>query len=158
MNKKRLIVLFLLCIYLIGCNKSYNEKDTTVLSVEADDILYEISKVNDEETCVPTKLMIYKDGRYEIYTKYKKETNENDSLPPFYIYTKSNKGKYSYDCSQITLGLEEIGDIYDDINYIVTDYDIGKSYFIKHGETNKTLDELLKSIDVNLDICLEEDK
>lgn len=154
---KKIICIFLI-LFFVGCNKNYDEKDTAVLEIEAKDTLYEISHIHDDEKCVPTKLMLYKDGRYEVYTKYIKKIDETDFLPPYYMYTKSNKGKYDFDLSNITSGLEITGDIYEDVKYTIWDYDSGITYQIKYGETNKILDGLLKNIDVDLDMCLEEDK
>lgn len=155
---KKIIISLFIILFLVGCNKNYDEKDTAALEIEAKDTLYEISHVHVDEKCVPTKLMLYKDGRYEVYTKYIKRIDETGFLPPYYMYTKSNKGKYDFDLSNITRELEIIGDIYEDVKYTIWDYESGTTYQIKYGETNKKLDELLKSINVNLDMCLEEDK
>ena len=143
---KKIIISLLIVLFLAGCN---NKDKKIVLSIKPN---------LKEESCIPTELDLYDDGSYKIYTKYKKGIDNEAAVPPMYIYTESNEGKYDFDYKLIVENLEELGDNANDINYIITDYESGIAYQIKNGETNKELDELLESIDVDLDICLEEDK
>lgn len=147
-RKKKVLIFFsiFICFLLAGCT---NKNREIVLSIKAN---------LKEESCIPTELDLYDDGSYKIYTKYKKGIDNDGAVPPMYIYTESNEGKYDFDYKLIVENLEELGDNANDINYIITDYESGMAYQIKNGETNKELDELLENIDVDLDMCLEEDK
>jgi len=143
---KKIVISLLIVLFLVGCN---NKDKEIVLSI----------KINvKDENCIPTELDLFDDGSYKIYVKYNKGIDNEGAVPPMYIYTESNEGKYAFDYKLIVENLEELGDNANDINYIITDYETGIAYQIKYGETNKELDELLESIDVDLDICLEEDK
>lgn len=150
------VVGFLFMKYYNGPSSKIRGKGTLRLE-KSDDIVLQIQK---NMTCIPVTLYLYHDGIYELLTDY-------DACRPFkkctqqLHYTKSIKGKYNYNLTKI---LDESID-YDDIeiDYEQVDYKIvsgnvfgekyDHNYIIKKGQKNKQLEEFLKEIDVDLNIC-----
>lgn len=120
------------------------------------DTIFTIDVVWKDEKCVPTLLKFYKNEKYEFYTTYKEEIQDHLETP-FYVYTKSDKRTYKFDLYKIIQGLEEYNNTEENIKYKINDIESGKTYIINDEEDNKYLNELLKSIDVDLDVCAKED-
>lgn len=152
--KKINLLLVIILLLITGCD--YREKDTEVSNSIDNVTILTIDAVWKDKKCVPTLLNLYKNGKYEFYTTYKEEIQDHLETP-FYVYTKSDKGTYKFDLSKIIQGLNEYNNTEKNVRYRISDIESGKTYIIKDGEDNKHLKELLKSIDVDLDICAKED-
>lgn len=143
-----------------GYNK-YENLGTDILTKHG----AEIMSIKMTKDCIPVMLTLYDDNQYELFTNYEACTPNNDCNR---LNTKSIKGNYDFDVFKI---LEE--DNIDDKLYhpkeetpeykiFIGDYYLGEKhqnyyYSIKKGTSNKALDELLNTIDIDLDSCATPD-
>lgn len=166
--KKNFLTYFLVIIIaltLTGCgkkNKLNSLGGDEPLRKDYSDIVFRISKRNS--ACIPTELVFYKDGTYELFTAYK-ACKPNQTCTDVLKYTKSIKGQYDYDIMKIVENSVNSADksymnenrpeyeIYMGNSYVEKGY--GYYYTIENGQTNKYLEELLNEIDVNLKVCAE---
>ena len=142
-----------------GYNK-YENLGTDILTNHGAKIM----SINKTKDCIPVTLALYDNNQYELFTDYKACIPNNDCNR---LDTKSIKGTYDYDVLKI---LEE--DNIDDRLYhskeetpeykiFVGDYYVKEKnhnyYSIKKGTSNKALNELLNTIDIDLDSCASPD-
>ena len=142
-----------------GYNKYENYGTDTLTSHGA-----EIMTIYIKQDCVPVELTLYNDNQYELFTDYKAcKPNKECSRS----YTKSIKGTYDYDVLEI-LKEDNIDDkLYHsteerpEYEIFIGDYYVEKDhknyYSIKKGTINKSLNELLKIIEIDLDTCASPD-
>ncbi len=162
--KKRIFNMLLIttCIFcLTACvdaNK-YKGKGTETLT-EHGNVVYSITRGN--KSCVTTQLTLYDDNQYEFFTDYE-DCNSNEVCNLMLKYTKSIKGTYDYDLDKILEASTNADDKSYDMNNL-PEYEIylGEDYTnryntltftIEKGKTNKYLNELLKALDIDLDVC-----
>lgn len=138
-----------------GYNK-YENLGTNILTKHGADIM----TIYIKKDCVPVELTLYDDNQYELFTNYQ-ACKPNEEC--YRTYTKSIKGTYDYDLFEI-LKEDNIDDrlfhssderpefeIFIGDYYVQEDY---KNYYsVKKGTTNKSLDELLRTIDIDLNSC-----
>lgn len=151
MKKKNILLLILILILITGCTKKDEDKE-----------IFRISKTRDD--CTPVLLKVYKDKTYELFTAYEgciPGEECNDTIR----YTKRESGKYKYkimniiknsvDADDKTYDIfnQPLYDIYMSDKYVKKDY--AYHYTIEKDTENKYLDEFLKSIDVDLNMCAE---
>ncbi len=174
--KKRMLIISLVLVVLIisvcvfryfmgpigsyiGHDSKYRNKGSDIYQKYDRISLY----IKRRKKCIPVSLNLYDDGTYELFTEY-------ETCRPFETctlalkYTKSIKGKYDYDLTKI-LDESIIEGSYDgdknNINYNLYaasfNTNLGSEYFhdyvISKDKTNKSLEELLDSIDIDLDVC-----
>lgn len=168
-NKIYLIPIGLIAIIVVVCTIIYfnspsskiRGKGTTPLENPSEVVI----RIKKNKKCIPVSLSLYADGTYELFTDYA-------DCRPFQVctlklvYTKSIKGTYNYDLTKILDNSIDKEDVLFDDNQI--DYEIytnssgisfilgeeyDHDYVTKKSETNEPLEELLKEIDVDLDIC-----
>lgn len=124
------------------------------------DLIFTINTGN--KSCVPIKLAVYEDGTYELFTTYEScRPGENCTMK--LTYTKSIKGTYSYNVMKIFEDKNIVADqshsmynlpeyeIYMSDKYVQKDY--GYYYTIEKNTTNSYLEDFLKQIEVNLNLC-----
>lgn len=116
------------------------------------------------KNCVPLQLAIYEDGVYELFTSYK-SCKPGKFCTDMLSYSKSIKGTTKYDVLKIIKekGVEKDKvhsmnnlpeyEIYMGNSYVEKGY--GYYYTIEKGQTNKSIEELLKEINVELQVCAE---
>lgn len=116
------------------------------------------------KNCVPLQLAIYEDGVYELFTAYK-SCKSGKFCTDMLSYSKSIKGTTKYDVLKIIKekGVEKDKahsmndlpeyEIYMGNSYVEKGY--GYYYTIEKGQTNKSIEELLKEINVELKVCAE---
>lgn len=150
-----LIVNMIFLFFITGCNDK-KEMNTKISNAIDNYSAFRIDTPMKDENCVAVSLDLYKNGKYEFFKAYKKEIQSHLDTP-FYVYTKSDKGRYSYDLFKIIDGLSKYDGVSENYKYIIT-VDNDEKYVIMEGQSNKYLDELLNEIDVNLDICAQEDE
>ena len=106
------------------------------------------------KNCVPLQLAIYEDGVYELFTAYK-SCKPGKFCTDMLSYSKSIKGTTKYDVLKI---IKEKGVEKDKVHSMnnLPEYEIymGNSY-VEKGQTNKSIEELLKEINVELQVCAE---
>lgn len=152
--KKHLIALVLLLL-ITGCGKNeVNEFPRPILDINT---VLKGDLAQNEIECYPVQLRFYSNGTYEFSTSYKAEF-QSQINETFYFHTNPKKGKYKYDLSKITNGLERDNYPVENTKYKFEEIETGKKYIMKQGDNNKYLDELLKELNINLDICATEDK
>ncbi len=144
---------------------SIEESKDTVLGGDAPltnktDLIFTINTGN--KSCVPVKLAVYEDGTYELFTKYR-ACGPAQICTDMLSYTKSIKGTYNYDVMKIFEDKNIVMDqshsmdnlpeyeIYMSDKYVQKNY--GYYYTIEKNTTNNSLDEFLKKINVNLNLC-----
>ena len=142
-----------------GYNK-YENLGTDILTNHGAKIM----SINKTKDCIPVTLTLYDDNQYELFTDYEACNPNNDCNK---LDTKSIKGTYDYDVLKI---LEE-DNIDDKLYYskeetpeykiFVGDYYVREKnhnyYSVKKGTSNKALNELLNTIDIDLDSCATPD-
>lgn len=116
------------------------------------------------KNCVPLQLAIYEDGVYELFTAYK-SCKPGKFCTDMLSYSKSIKGTTKYDVLKIIKekGVEKDKvhsmnnlpeyEIYMGNSYVEKGY--GYYYTIEKGQTNKSIEKLLKEINVELQVCAE---
>jgi len=137
-------------------NNKYENLGTDIL-INHGAIIMSIQKTND---CIPTTLTLYDDNQYELFTDYEACTPNNDCNK---LDTKSIKGTFDFDVLKI-LEEDNIDDklyhskvetpeykIYVGDSYLKEKYQ--NYYSVKKGTSNRALDELLKSLDIDLNSC-----
>lgn len=162
---KKIMLVSILCVSLLfeitGCvNKnSNNEKETDILEKNRE-IIFNIYAGN--KVCVPVQLTVYDDGTYELFTTYE-TCRPGQDCNLMLKYTKSIKGEYKYDVDKIiensinadgkSFAMDNLPEyqIYMGQSYVEQGY--GYHYIIEKGQTNIYLDEFLKEIDVELNVC-----
>ena len=149
MKKNFIIVLIIIILILTGCSKKESKEE-----------IFNISKNRDD--CTPVLLKVYKDKTYELFTAYE-GCIPGEECSDTIRYTKSETGKYKYKVMKIIENSIDADDktydifnqplynIYMSDKYVEKDY--AKHYTIEKDNENKYLDEFLKSIDIDLDIC-----
>lgn len=160
---KKTIFTILICVIIIlgitGCGNKYKNRGTDLLKDHGNVILI-ISTGN--KSCVPVELVLYDDNQYELFTDYAAcKPNQNCTME--LRYTKSIKGKYDYNPIEI---IEEDNieinkshpmdnlpeyEIYVGDTYVQKGYEY--NYSVEKGTTNKSLEELLKQLDIDLKVC-----
>ncbi len=162
--KKRILSILLcsaLLISLTGCKK---ESESTImggdLPLNKDDLIFTINSGN--KSCIPVSLAIYEDRTYELFTTYK-ACKPKQICTSMLIYTKSIKGKYNYDVMKIFKDKNIVAnqshsmdnlpeyEIYMSDKYVQKNYEY--YYTIEKNTTNIFLDNFLKQIKVNLNLC-----
>ena len=163
---KKIITILVCGIMLIGItgcgsdelisDEPIEEKETDVLG-EHGEVMLTVHRGNKD--CVQVSLSLYDDGNYELFTAYEM-VNNDESQNMMLQYSKSIKGTYNYDINKI---LENSVDA-NDKSYSMDDlpeYELytgdGHYYTVEKGQTNESLNEFLKQINVNLDACAEAD-
>ena len=160
------ILSILLCIILLtslaGCKK---ESESTILDgdeplANKDDLIFTINSGN--KSCIPVSLAVYEDGTYELFTTYK-ACKPKQICNSMLIYTKSIKGKYNYDVMKIFKDKNIVAnrshsmdnlpeyEIYMSDKYVQKNYEY--NYTIEKNTTNIYLDNFLRQIKVNLNLC-----
>lgn len=161
-NKVLTIILCgIMVLGITGCGKTNKLGGDKPLTNHKEDIL---TITMGNKTCVPLQLTVYEDGTYELFTAYE-SCRPGDICTSMLKYTKSIKGKTDYDVLKI---IKEDGvemdkahsmdnlpeyEIYMGNSYVEKGY--GYYYTIEKGQTNKSLEEFLKEIDVELKVCAE---
>ena len=124
------------------------------------DLIFTISTGN--KSCIPVELAVYEDGTYELFTTYR-ACGPAQICTDMLVYTKSIKGTYNYDVMKIFEDKNIVVDqphsmdnlpeyeIYMSDKYVQKGYEY--SYTIEKNTTNNSLNEFLKQIDVNLNLC-----
>ncbi len=117
--------------------------------------------IQKEKECIPISLYLYDDNTYELFTDYESCKLFQECISRLH-YTKSIKGKYNYDLTKI---LDNSVDYSNTIESKEIDYELltfansslgdkyNHNYVVKKNQTNEYLEELLKSIDVDLNKC-----
>ena len=115
---------------------------------------------------VPVSLTLYEDGTYELFTAYY-SCKPGKVCNSMLRYSKSLKGKYNYDVEKILNASTNADNMSFDMNHL-PEYEIylGEDllnkydttmFVVEKGKKNKYLEELLKSIDVDLSKCAKPD-
>ena len=150
-----------------GAKFACSTEETKFINLEGDtplpnktDLIFSIN--SGDKSCVPVKLAVYEDGTYELFTTYETcRPGENCTMK--LTYTKSIKGKYDHDVMKIfkdkniemdkSHSMDNLPEyeIYMSDKYVQKDY--GYYYTIEKNTTNSYLDDFLKQIDVNLNLC-----
>lgn len=162
---RNVIKIIILCMIMVlgmtGCRKSNKLGGDKPLLNHKEDIM---TITMGGKTCVPLQLTVYEDGNYELFTTYK-SCRPGEFCTDMLTYTKSIKGKTDYDVLKI---IKEDGiemdkshsmdnlpeyEIYMGNSYVEKGY--GYYYTIEKGQINKSLEEFLKDINVELKICAE---
>ena len=142
-----------------GYNK-YENLGTDILTNHGAKIM----SIKMTKDCIPVMLTLYDDNQYELFTNYEACTPDNDCIK---LDTKSIKGTYDFDVLKI---LEE-NNIDDKLYHpkeetpeyeiYIGDYYIREKhqnyYSVKKGTINKALDELLNTINIDLNSCATPD-
>lgn len=160
---KKIVIVFMILICLTGCEKSSNKLGgDKPLNKNYSDVVFTISKKNN--ACIPVKLIVYKDGNYELFTAYE-ACNPGKACDMMLKYTKSIKGQYDYEIMKII----ENSINYDDKSYTnenLIEYEIymgntyveqgfGYVYTVEKGKINRYLEDFSKKINVDLNLCAE---
>lgn len=170
-NEKIIIVLIIIGLtiigtgiylfsYFLGSSSQIRGKGTARLDNPGEVVII----IEKNKKCTPVNLSLYADGTYELFTDY-------ESCRPFQKctlklhYTKSIKGKYDYDITKILdNSINENDSTLNDnqIDYKIytrasgSDFVLGEKYnhdyIIQKGENNEYLEQLLNTIDIDLDI------
>lgn len=162
---KKTVKIIMLCgvmiLVMTGCGKTNKLEGDKPLTDHKEDIL---TITMGNKTCVPLQLTVYEDGTYELFTAYE-SCRPGKLCTDMLKYTKSIKGKTDYDVLKI---IKEDGvemdkshsmdnlpeyEIYMGNSYVEKGY--GYYYSIEKGQTNKSLEEFLKEINVELKVCAE---
>ncbi len=167
---KKTILTILLCgLLLTGITGCKNEKNDIDLGGDLplqnkEDLIFSIN--SGDKSCIPVKLAVYEDGTYELFTTYK-ACRPGNTCTDILSYTKSIKGKYDYDVMKIFADENIVADqphsmdnlpeyeIYMSDKYVQKDYEY--CYTIEKNTINISLDNFLKQIDVNLNLCANPD-
>lgn len=138
-----------------GYNK-YENLGTNVLTKHG----AEIMTIYIKKDCVPVELTLYDDNQYELFTNYQ-ACKPNEEC--YRTYSKSIKGTYDYDLFEILKedniddSLYHSSDERPEFEIFIGDYyvkeDYKNYYSIKKGATNKSLNELLRTIEIDLNSC-----
>ena len=155
------IFIFFVIATLTGCRNQYKDMGTDVLKEqEHGNVILQISIGN--KTCVPVELVLYDDNKYELFTEYK-SCKKNQECVDILIYEKSIKGTYDFDPikiieeENIEINKSHSMDNLPEFEIYVGDAYVQKGYeyyySIKKGTTNKSLNEFLKSIKIDLKEC-----
>ncbi len=163
---KKTILTILLCgtmiLWLTGCRKADNKLGGDTPLTNNSEKTFTITTGN--KSCVPVQLTLYDDGNYELFTAYE-SCRPGQVCTSMLKYTKSQKGKYNYNIMKIldddsieidkTHSMDNLPEyeIYLGNYYVENGY--GYYYTVEKGKVNKFLDELLKSINVDLKVCAE---
>lgn len=163
MKKKLLVFLIMTILFLTGCGSKYKNQGTDLLKEHGNTIIT-ISMGNN--SCVPVQLVLYDDNQYELFTDYA-ACKPYQACTLKLSYTKSIKGKYEYDPIKI-IEEDNIGinishsmdrlpeyDIYVGDSYVRKGYEY--NYSVEKGTKNKSLEELLKQINIDLKVCANPD-
>lgn len=162
--KKTILTIILCCVITLaptGCGNSNKLGGDNPLENHPE-LIFTIAKGN--KSCIPVNLAIYEDGQYELFTAYQ-ACRPGETCTAMLKYTKSKKGTYNYDVIKI---IEDEGnakdkshsmnnlpeyEMYVGNTYVEQGY--GYYYTIEKNKTNKYLDEFLKEIDIDLEVCAE---
>ncbi len=162
---KKTILAIILCEIMIlgitGCGSS-SKLDGDEPLERHPELMFTIAR--GYKNCTPVELAVYEDGQYELFTAYQ-SCRPGEACTAMLKYTKSKKGTYSYDVIKI---IEDQGNEVDKSHSMdnLPEYEMymgdayvkdgyGYYYTIEKGQTNKFLDEFLKDIEVDLDVCAE---
>jgi hypothetical protein len=163
---KKTIISIIFCSIVIfgitGCAKT-NKLGGDEPLTSHEEVILTIETGN--KSCIPILLAVYEDGTYELFTTYK-ACRSGKFCEDVLEYTKSIKGKTDYDVLKIIEDEVEMDksysmdnlpeyNIYMGNSYVEKGY--GYNYSIEKGQTNKFLEEFLKEIDVDLNVCAEPD-
>lgn len=154
---KKLVTAFCLLMIMMeftGCSQS----EKKVGSFNQPEVIFTIEAGKKE--CVPVLLTVYKDNRYELFTAYKTRPDyeiQNAMLQ----YSKSRKGTYHYDVTKIIENsVDADSKSYDMNNLPLYEIYVGEErhyYTVEKGQNNSYLNEFLKQIDVDLNVCAQKD-
>ncbi len=162
---KKIITYLLIIISIItltGCNKedkTSNFEGNEPLNKDYSEVVFRISK--RDSACIPTELVFYIDGTYELFTAYK-ACKPNQTCNSMLTYTKSIKGQYDYDIIKIVDNINSEEKSYTNKNHPKYEIYMGNSYVekgysyyytIEQNQKNTYLNELLKTINVDLTVC-----
>ena len=174
--KKKILIISLIVIVLIigvclfryfigpigsyiGPNSKYRGQGTEPYN-KYHNVVFNISR---EKECIPVSLYLYDDGTYELFTEYEACRPWQSCL--FKLnYTKSIKGTYDYDVTKILDESIKVGNFNGnskDIEYTIfaaglgttLDEEYSYDYVITKDKINKPLEELLKKLNIGLDVC-----
>lgn len=163
--KKTILTILLYGVFAIGitgCEKSNNKLGGDTPLTNYSEQVITISSGN--KSCIPVKLTLYGDETYELFTAYE-SCKPGNFCTDILKYTRSIKGKYNYDITKIfrddnietdkshLMDNQLEYEIYMGNYYVQKGYEY--YYVINKEKTNKYLDELLQSINVNLKVCAE---
>lgn len=156
------IICTVIILGITGCGKSESKLCGDTPLTDNSEKVFNITTGN--KSCVPVQLTLYEDGTYELFTAYK-SCRPGQTCNSILKYTKSVKGTYDYDIMKIleddsievdkSHSMDNLPEyeIYLGNYYVENGY--GYYYAVEKGKTNKYLDELLQSINVDLRICAE---
>lgn len=167
--KKEIICVIILLALIVGILLYYNrekaeeekavkqeKKNSVEPYTNSDGLVFSISSGTND--CVPVKLSVYEDGRYELVNSYKYPEGVND-VNYILVYNEPSKsGKSSYDVVKILKNSTNTEDESYDTS-VTSEYEIytGNGEYYVTDSNNKYLEEYLDSIDVNLDVCAEKE-
>ena len=125
-----------------------------------------ISIQTGNKNYVPVTLSLYDDGTYELFTSYA-DCKPGRVCISMLRYTKSVKGKYTYDVEKILKASTNADNMSFDMEHL-PEYEIylgddlvkkynTLSFVVEHNKQNKYLNELLESINVDLSKCAKPD-
>lgn len=157
-----IVVLVITCLIigiLISVNynintSKYKGQGTNIKETHGDTVLI----VEKNLDCIPVVLYLYDDNTYELFTEYRR-CKHNKWCTLDIKYNKSIKGKYEYNLNKI---IDKLTYYEDNINSKDIDYEItiGKlvakdknHYVVLKGQNNELLEEFLKMLDIDLNIC-----
>ena len=153
------IIIALLLFVVTGCSNKHFNKGTAILQ-EHGNLIMTIS--SGDKSCVPVKLALYDDNQYELFTDHK-ACKSNQECEDMIEYTKSIKGTYDFDPIKIieennieineTHSMDNLPkyEIYVGDIYVQKGYEY--YYSVKNGTKNKSLDDLLNKLEIDLDVC-----
>lgn len=115
---------------------------------------------------VPVSLTLYEDGTYQLFTAYH-SCKPGKVCNSMLSYSKSLKGKYSYDVEKILKASTNADNMSFDMDHL-PEYEIylgddlikkynTLSFVVEHNKQNKYLNELLESINIDLSKCAKPD-
>ena len=155
-----IFVCMVMVLSITGCEESKNKLGGDIPLKRDSEKAITITTGN--KSCIPVQLTLYEDGVYELFTAYE-SCRPGQNCTAMLKYTKSIKGKYDYDIMKIldddSIEVDKSHamdylpeyEIYMGNYYVENGY--GYYYTVEKGKTNKYLDELLQSINIDLKIC-----
>lgn len=131
-----------------------SEKDLKIDEIVSEDGLL-FSIVRNNPKCNPVKLEVYNDGNYKLYTAIE-ACKAGQTCTMMLKYTKMKSGTYDYNVLDIlnhSKNVETFATFYP-YNYEITVGKDNKKYITAN---NEYLNEFLKNIEVNLNVCVKKD-